>query len=73
MTTFNQKESFPYGFYLFGRLAIDMGLISKTLEYDIAYETTLSLYLQFVDSEFNDFELSEYDCIIDYIKYQLEL
>lgn len=70
MTSFNLNE-IPYGFYLFSRLSVAMKLVDKELEYDLAFETTLSFYKEFVDSEFNDLEYPEYDCIVEFIKHQL--
>lgn len=59
-----------YNKFLFAMLIKDM--IASDLEYDMLYDIAIREYKYFEDSDFNDENISEYDCIVAYIKANKE-
>lgn len=56
-----------YGKFLMAKLAEAMGKVQSTIEYDLQYETICGLYADFLSSEYNNANISEYDCIVAYL------
>lgn len=62
-----KKEINPYGIFLMVELARGHNIIDPELEYDLTWEKAQSLFSDYMKSEFNDEEKSEYDCINEYL------
>jgi hypothetical protein len=56
-----------YSIYLMIQLAQATGVISKELEYDLAWMQGSDLVVEFEDSDFNDGKKSEYDAMLDFL------
>lgn len=56
-----------YGVFLIAELGRLKNVINPNLEYDLIWETSQAIYNDFLKSNFNDNNKSEYDCISDYL------
>ena len=56
-----------YDFFLFCQLAYAYRTIDILKEYDIAFDDIVTLYEDFLNSDFNDGYKNLYDCIVDYL------
>ena len=56
-----------YSIYLMIELAKFHGVISKELEYDLAWDKGIELSNDFRGSKFNDSNKSEYECIEEFL------
>lgn len=54
-----------YSFYLFCRLR--EVILPSELEYDLQFESDIELYNQYFVSQYNDENIGEYQCIVNYI------
>jgi hypothetical protein len=55
-----------YNFYLFINLRIE--ILPNETEYDIQYGNDLALYEIYNSSSFNDEEMPEYECIVNFLQ-----
>jgi hypothetical protein len=55
-----------YNFYLFVNLRI--AILPNETEYDIQYGNDIALYEIYNTSNFNDGELPEYECIVNFLQ-----
>ena len=58
-----------YGVFLIAELGRLKNVINPNLEYDLIWETSQAIYNDFLKSNFNDHNKSEYDCISDYLNH----
>ena len=57
-----------YSEYLFSRLLIEMVAEPYALwEYDLLFSAIPDMYKRFAESDFNHPQLSEYDCMVEYL------
>jgi len=61
------KQTNGYPIFLIIQLSIAKGLIKNDVEYDLMWETGEAMYNDFLKSEFNVDNQSEYDCITNYL------
>ena len=58
-----------YSEYLFSRLLIEMIPEPYAIwEYDLLYDAIPGMYKRFAESDFNHPLLSEYDCMVEYLR-----
>lgn len=57
-----------YGAYLIAVLLIEKDVFFKELEHDLQFEKAIKLHNDFINSKFNDENISEYDCILKFLK-----
>lgn len=59
-----------YSQFLFSQLLMEFSEKYKNMEHDLLYIEAQNLYSEFEQSQFNIDDASEYDCIVEYLKYK---
>ncbi len=57
-----------YSQYLFACLLKEFDKEFSELEYDIQYDVAIGEYEEFENSDYNNVEKPEYECMVEYIK-----
>lgn len=57
-----------YNQYLFASLLKELDKEFSELEYDIQFDVAIAEYEEFENSDYNDVERPEYECIVEYLK-----
>ena len=61
-----------YGAFLMAQLLQEISEPSANLEYDYLYEEANRIYKDFLASEYNDNNRSEYDCINEFLRARIK-
>ena len=56
-----------YSFYLFTRLYVDICGTKRYMPYDLEYEFMTTLYNDYKESEYDDPNQGEYECMLNFI------
>jgi len=61
-------ENLSYRFYLFSKLYDEVLAHDAELEYDILFPKVVQHYRDYLESQYNDHNMSEYECIMDFLE-----
>ena len=59
-----------YETFLTHQLAVLTGIIDETEAYDIQWEQAEKLYKEFINSDFDDLNESQYDCLQEFLVFK---